>query len=78
MADINQFAVIPEGSSSQVTTQRHQITALITEDGQTIADFTGGSALSFPEVLDTIESDKRLELITDIASRIVRIKAGLE
>lgn len=78
MADINQFAVIPEASASQVTTQRHGITAIVTEGAQTIADFTGGNALSFPEVLDTIDSTKRQELITDMAQRIVRIKAGLE
>lgn len=78
MADINQFAVIPDSSVSQVSTQKHQITALITEGAQTISDFTGGNALSFPEVLDTIDADKRQELITDMASRIVRIKAGLE
>lgn len=78
MADINQFAVIPDTSVSQVTTQKHSITAIITEGAQVIADFTGSNALSFPEVLDTIDSDKRQEIVTDLASRIVRIKAGLE
>lgn len=78
MADINQFAVIPDSSASQVTTQRHQITAIITEGANVIADFTGGNSLSFPEVLDTIAAEKRVELITDMASQIVRIKAGLE
>lgn len=78
MADINQFAVIPDQSASQVTTQGQTITALITEDGQTIADFTGNNALRFPGVLDTIDANKRQELVTDMASRIVRIKAGLE
>jgi hypothetical protein len=77
MSDLQSFAIIPE-SAAQVIVPVYEITALVIEDETVIADFTGGNSIRFPNVMSTLSVEQREYIMSQIATMIVFMKAGLQ
>ena len=76
MADMQNFS-ITAGSAAQVTVLDWLVACLGQDGSEVIADYTGANALHFPSVLSTLTESQQQDLLSQIATQIVMIKAGL-
>ena len=83
MANVQEFTVVRNGSVNINNFPRYTISARVEEINpatglwENIADFRGGSALTFPGVLTTLTPEQRDEFVQMIAIWIVRTRAGI-
>lgn len=66
------------GEAANLNLPTHTITAIVDQDGQIIADYTGANAIQWPAVLALLSADQRTALMDEIAQRIVLMKAGVQ
>ncbi len=76
MAELQNFGYTPTGSVS-VTVPNWDITAVVSDGGAQIADYTGENTLHFPALLNGLSGEQQSALLGLIAQQIVMLKAGL-
>jgi hypothetical protein len=78
MADLQNFSVTPQSAAS-VNVPMFTITAQVLDDEQNIiADFTGENAIQVAGLSATLSAEQRENLIGQIATTIVLMRAGLQ
>ena len=84
MANLQGYSVTRNGSVNINNFPRYTITGRIEEVNpatglmENLVDFTGGNALVWPAVLTTLTAEQRDTLLNNMATSIIRMKAGLE
>jgi hypothetical protein len=77
VADLQGFSISTLAAQNGIP--RFQVKAVLTDPqtGAIRADFTGSSAINFPDVLATLTAPQRLELVQLIANWLLHTRAGL-